>query len=146
MDLREIGWGYGLNSFGSGLEPDVDSYEHGNRPAGSIKCWELLESLSNCWFLKKDSAPRNWIVSFVIPFRREINANITETASQWTELRNVWPWSFHRDGVVFLQSLLEHKTCRTELHPWGEFSPSAHRGMTYFKALAMMWVSARWLI
>jgi hypothetical protein len=37
MVLREMGWAYGLNSFGSGLGPDVSSCEHGNRPSGSIK-------------------------------------------------------------------------------------------------------------
>jgi hypothetical protein len=33
------------------------SFEHGNEPLGSIKCWEILEQLSNWWLFKKDSAP-----------------------------------------------------------------------------------------
>jgi hypothetical protein len=32
MDLREIGWG-----------PLQGSCERGNKPLGSIKCWEVLE-------------------------------------------------------------------------------------------------------
>jgi hypothetical protein len=30
---------------------------HGNEPSGSVKCWKILEELSNWWLLKKDSAP-----------------------------------------------------------------------------------------
>jgi hypothetical protein len=33
------------------------SYEHGNEPSVSIKCWEVLEWLNNWQFLKKGSAP-----------------------------------------------------------------------------------------
>jgi hypothetical protein len=32
------------------------SCEHGNEPQGSIKGVEFLDSLSDYWFLKKDSA------------------------------------------------------------------------------------------
>jgi predicted deacylase len=35
------------------------SCEHGNELSGSIKCWEILEWLSDWQLLKKDSAP--WI-------------------------------------------------------------------------------------
>jgi hypothetical protein len=31
------------------------SFEHGNEPSGSIKCWKILEWLSDCWLLKKVS-------------------------------------------------------------------------------------------
>jgi hypothetical protein len=31
--------------------------EHGNEPSGSIKCWEIVEWLSNWWLLKEGSAP-----------------------------------------------------------------------------------------
>jgi hypothetical protein len=34
-----------------------DSCEHGNEPPGSIKCWEILEWLSDWRLLKKNSAP-----------------------------------------------------------------------------------------
>jgi hypothetical protein len=33
------------------------SCEHDNEPTGSIKCWEILEWLSDWWLPKKDSAP-----------------------------------------------------------------------------------------
>jgi hypothetical protein len=32
------------------------SWEHGNEPPGSIKCWEVLEKLENWQFFKKGSA------------------------------------------------------------------------------------------
>jgi hypothetical protein len=31
--------------------------KHGNKPSGSIKCWEILEWLRNWRLLKKGSAP-----------------------------------------------------------------------------------------
>jgi hypothetical protein len=34
-----------------------DSYEHGNEPSGSIKCWEIFEWLRDWRLRKKDSAP-----------------------------------------------------------------------------------------
>jgi hypothetical protein len=34
----------------------VGSCENGNEPSGSIKCWEILEKLSDCQLHKKDSA------------------------------------------------------------------------------------------
>jgi hypothetical protein len=33
------------------------SFEHGNKPPGSIKCWDVLEWLHNWQLLKKGSAP-----------------------------------------------------------------------------------------
>jgi hypothetical protein len=42
MDLSEIGWD-GLVSSGSGYGPVEGSFEHGNKPSGSIKRWEILE-------------------------------------------------------------------------------------------------------
>jgi hypothetical protein len=36
--------------------------EHGNEHSGSIKCWEMLEWLSNCWLLKKDSTLWRYLV------------------------------------------------------------------------------------
>jgi hypothetical protein len=58
-DLREIGWDCGLDSSGSGQGPVAGSCEHGNQLSGSIKFWEFLEWLTDCWLLKKDSAPWN---------------------------------------------------------------------------------------
>jgi hypothetical protein len=36
-----------------------------NEPSGSMKCWDILEQLSN-WQLLKDSAPQGWLVSYQI--------------------------------------------------------------------------------
>jgi hypothetical protein len=38
MDLREVGWGRGLDRSGSGQGLVVSSCEYGNEPSGSIKC------------------------------------------------------------------------------------------------------------
>jgi len=37
MDLREIGWGGGLDSCGTRKGSVTGSYEYGNEPSGSIK-------------------------------------------------------------------------------------------------------------
>jgi hypothetical protein len=42
MDLREIGWG-GMDWIHLAQDRDQCSFEHGNEPSGSIKCWEILE-------------------------------------------------------------------------------------------------------
>jgi hypothetical protein len=44
------------------------SCEHDNKPSGSIKCWEILEELSNWWLLKKDSIPLNYFLKLVDVF------------------------------------------------------------------------------
>jgi hypothetical protein len=36
--------------------------EHGNETSGSIKCWEILEELSDWRLLKKDSAPWSQLI------------------------------------------------------------------------------------
>jgi hypothetical protein len=48
---------YGLDSSGSGQGPVVGSYKHDSERFGSIKCWEILEQLSEWWYFMKDSAP-----------------------------------------------------------------------------------------
>jgi hypothetical protein len=53
-----MGW-CGLDLSGSGLGPVKGSCEHGDEPSGSIKCWEILEQLSDCWLLMKDIPPWN---------------------------------------------------------------------------------------
>jgi hypothetical protein len=57
MDLGEIGWG-GMDWID--LVEDRDQWEgfceDGNKPSSSLKCWEVLEKLSD-WRLLKDSAP-----------------------------------------------------------------------------------------
>jgi hypothetical protein len=40
FDLREVRWG---GVIWIDLAQDRGSYEHGNEPLGSIKCWEILE-------------------------------------------------------------------------------------------------------
>jgi hypothetical protein len=52
-DLRDIGWGCGLDSYGSG--PVAGSCEHGNEPLHSIEFLEILQRLSNWQLLKKES-------------------------------------------------------------------------------------------
>jgi hypothetical protein len=54
MDLREIEWG-GMDWID--LAEVEGSYEYGNEPSGSIKCWEVLELLHLWRLLKKGSAP-----------------------------------------------------------------------------------------
>jgi hypothetical protein len=49
-----MGW-YGLDSFGPGQGPEADSCEHGNKSSSFIKRWEILQQLSACWLLTKDS-------------------------------------------------------------------------------------------
>jgi hypothetical protein len=44
----------------------ADSCEHGNEYLGSIKIWEFLEWLSDCWLLEKDSAPWSWLVGWLV--------------------------------------------------------------------------------
>jgi hypothetical protein len=55
MDLREVGWG-GVDWI---VLPQnmATSLEHGNDPSDSIKCWEILEKLSDWRLLKKSSPP-----------------------------------------------------------------------------------------
>jgi hypothetical protein len=54
MDIRETGWDVvnwtHLAQDGRQME---GSCEHGNEPSGSIKCWYVVESLSN-WWIPKD--------------------------------------------------------------------------------------------
>jgi hypothetical protein len=38
-------------------EPVEGSCEHGNKPLGSIKCWEIFEWLSDWRFRKNGSIP-----------------------------------------------------------------------------------------
>jgi hypothetical protein len=46
MDLREIGWGCGLDSSGSGQGPVAGCCEHGNALLSSIKGGKFLNSFS----------------------------------------------------------------------------------------------------
>jgi hypothetical protein len=47
--------GFGLDTPGSRQGPLEGFCEHGNEPSGFIQCCDFLGSLSNCWFIKKDS-------------------------------------------------------------------------------------------
>jgi hypothetical protein len=42
------------------------SCQHGNELSGSVKCWEVLEQLSDWWLLKKGSAPWSELVVVVV--------------------------------------------------------------------------------
>jgi hypothetical protein len=56
IDLRNLGWGYGIDSSGSGYRLVEGSCEHGNEPLDSIKCWEIPEYLHNLQLFKKGIA------------------------------------------------------------------------------------------
>jgi hypothetical protein len=43
MDLREVGWGHGLDQSGSGQGQMAGCCVYGDEPSGSIKCGEFLE-------------------------------------------------------------------------------------------------------
>jgi hypothetical protein len=43
MDLREVGWGHGLDQSGSGQRQVAGSCVYGDEPSGSIKCGEFPE-------------------------------------------------------------------------------------------------------
>jgi hypothetical protein len=52
MDLREIGWG---SMDWINLAQDRDQWrfcDPSNELSCSIKCWKVVEKLSNCWLLK----------------------------------------------------------------------------------------------
>ena len=59
MDLREVGWGAGLDRSGLEKRQVADSCECGNNPWGSIKSGEFFEQL-----LRKDCAPWSQSVLF----------------------------------------------------------------------------------
>jgi hypothetical protein len=66
MNLREIGWDglvwIGLICLRIGTSGGL--LWKGNKPPGSIKCWEVLEWLHNLQLLKKSSAP--WVSVWTI--------------------------------------------------------------------------------
>jgi hypothetical protein len=53
---------YGLNASGSVQGPVECSCEHGNEPSCSIRCWEILEQLSDWRLFKKNSAPWSYLL------------------------------------------------------------------------------------
>jgi hypothetical protein len=55
--LKKFDGGCGVVLSGTGYRPMVNSCKNGKEHSGSIKYWEYLEWLSNCWLLKKKSAP-----------------------------------------------------------------------------------------
>jgi hypothetical protein len=58
MDIREKGRNdNGLDRTGSGQGSVEGSFEQGNEPSASIKCWEVLEWLHNWQLLRKGLAP-----------------------------------------------------------------------------------------
>jgi hypothetical protein len=56
IDLREIEWD-GMDWIDLAQGPVKGSFEHGNEPSGSLKCWEVLEWMHNWQLLRKGSAP-----------------------------------------------------------------------------------------
>jgi hypothetical protein len=58
--------------------PFGGSCKHRSKPYGSIKCWEFLEWLSNCWLFSKDYAPCvGWSPYWVRSGRRPLLAYYT---------------------------------------------------------------------
>jgi hypothetical protein len=67
-DLREIGWGV-LGWVDVAKDKDQwSAIVKGNETLGSVKCWEILEQLSD-WRLLKDSALWNY-KNFIISRKR----------------------------------------------------------------------------
>jgi hypothetical protein len=58
MDVTEIGWG-GMDWIHLNMDRDqrqaLANMVITNKSSGSIKHWEILEQLSACWLLTKDS-------------------------------------------------------------------------------------------
>jgi hypothetical protein len=57
MDITEIGLGSWIDSSGSGQGLLTDCSEHSTELLVSIKCWEFLLWMSNCWLLMNDLVP-----------------------------------------------------------------------------------------
>jgi hypothetical protein len=51
------------------------SCEHGNKPSGSAKCWEVPELLHNSDFLKRGSAPRENDTGYIYGFLGRVGIN-----------------------------------------------------------------------
>jgi hypothetical protein len=58
INFRDVGWEVWAGFIWLWIRPETGSCEHGNEPSGSIKCFEF-EWQTNCWVLKKGSAPRS---------------------------------------------------------------------------------------
>jgi hypothetical protein len=43
LDLKEVGWGHGLDGAGSGYGKVASCFKCGNEPLGFIKCGEFLD-------------------------------------------------------------------------------------------------------
>jgi hypothetical protein len=75
--------------------------ENGNKALYSVKVWEILEHLSDCWLLKTDSAPWGYLVSQLI-----------RSCKIWrTSLQNLGPL-FTLIQFIFLHhsDYVEHQT------------------------------------
>jgi hypothetical protein len=65
---------YGLDSTGSEQRTLESSCEHGNEPSSCMKCWKIIEQLSDWRLLNKDSALRSLLVS--LKWNRNINPGL----------------------------------------------------------------------
>jgi len=43
MNLKELGWGHGMDWSGSGQGQVAGTWKFGNKPSASIKCGEFLD-------------------------------------------------------------------------------------------------------
>jgi hypothetical protein len=57
-----MGW-HVIDSSGPEYGSAEGSCEHGNEAFGIIKCWEILEYLSNWRLFRKDLAPYSYVVT-----------------------------------------------------------------------------------
>jgi hypothetical protein len=93
-----MGW-YGLDWTGSERELVEGSCEHGNKTAGYIKCWEVLQSLHNWRLLKKGSVP--WVSEWLsdrshfltIKEYHENTLNVITVYHHTRKVRSVWTYS-----------------------------------------------------
>ena len=77
MRLQEIGPRCGLDKYDSGQGGLAGCFEHGNEPSSSLRRVEYFHQLRNCQRLKKESAPRRWLIVWTaftqLMFRRVIH-------------------------------------------------------------------------
>jgi hypothetical protein len=71
--------------------------DHGEEPSGSIKCWEILESLRSWKLLKKDLSPWNSLDRICenrqhVPFRWILCEWLAFATSRWQcNVARIWP-------------------------------------------------------
>jgi len=70
--------------------PVSRSFENGGKPSGSVEEVEFLDSLNDCWLLRKDSASWSWFSSVVSSCGRAVLGE-----GLWTEQADIALITFH---------------------------------------------------